>query len=1132
MKTVPRLTPLNRTENGVALILTLSFIVLATILIVGFVVSMRTERQAAASMANHEKVKVVAEVGLEHAIALLQKNIPQPAVPGATPTASSGTNWYINPGQLTTVSSTATATIPLHSGNSTSTTDPNLNRLKLDGTHYDILGTGEPMRMAWINLLKDPSKAASATNPMMGRYAFWIDDENNKINLNTAGQKIYTSTSSGRFTNGNPTLRLAGGNYTLGHPASVELEVLSGLTAQDVTDLIATTSSRQLGSVQDVKEFVSSGSPQAFYEANKFSLTHFNSDPEFNAFGKSRIFFAGSMAYPYSYGSTSVPNLFWDTGYAYRSEATTSGTTQANVVDPTEPLIFHSDLMQSWDTYGFNGSTSSPGRPTTAAVATILNGAGNPAATTARRILTYLNTPFPGYTKSFVQKFGVREANQIAWNIYGMAAAATTPNTKTKSGAWANTTALKSSPAPAFGGKCRWAACLWDAWDPTTNAPLLNAAGETVKILPQSRSPFISKVGVGAYLTNKPVTGPNDPSGFMKNSAGIVATSSNTPSASSQIYGVRINFAFEWFLPKGYQGFQSASGWDPANDRVWVVHFEAKFNGQKIVLTSLTDSNALDTMLRGSDGPMEYKAPASPMDPNASSDGQRMATVNLGALSTGDATQSPTQSTGWPKVNTPPSNLGFGYTWDAVATPTMTISDIKIRFVASAGILDSLDPAAAGKRDLIPYQISPMRDIDRTSAIDTGFESGDATTGAISFPGTIVLQTGGAAGADTSAFGMGWRGGVGSINETNSVWCVMETADPRVNQLATDWKKSETPTKIYGTKEGNTCGIRTVGAYPVSSTDGDESKLAFPDVSLATTGRPHDTDKALSSVGWLSTVSTGMQSGKPWRTLKFQPGGGQIVAGDPPDYLLMDLFAVPFNSLTLPAGQKFPNLTGAGPRTYMNATSGKVNVNAGIFPTGASFAPPQRTLPLQALFQNTYRGSTKIDASAAQTIASAVAGGGPYTYPGQICEVAGVADTGANEWEKEALIRNLGSLLTTRSNAFSVWGVAQTIKKIPRNLSGAGARPDEFQSGDQVTGERRFRAVVERYVWRGVDGIVGNAETDSSGAYSQLGANAWLGSPTNTKDGTDPLATSFEQSYNPQAAVMKYRVRSFEFVDE
>ncbi len=25
-----------------------------------------------------------------------------------------------------------------------------------------------------------------ATNPIIGRYGFWIDDENNKINLNTA----------------------------------------------------------------------------------------------------------------------------------------------------------------------------------------------------------------------------------------------------------------------------------------------------------------------------------------------------------------------------------------------------------------------------------------------------------------------------------------------------------------------------------------------------------------------------------------------------------------------------------------------------------------------------------------------------------------------------------------------------------------------------------------------------------------------------------------------------------------------------------------------------------------------------------------------------------------------------------
>ena len=45
-------------ERGIALVLTLAILAIATILVVGFVTSMRTERQAAASMSNNASAAI------------------------------------------------------------------------------------------------------------------------------------------------------------------------------------------------------------------------------------------------------------------------------------------------------------------------------------------------------------------------------------------------------------------------------------------------------------------------------------------------------------------------------------------------------------------------------------------------------------------------------------------------------------------------------------------------------------------------------------------------------------------------------------------------------------------------------------------------------------------------------------------------------------------------------------------------------------------------------------------------------------------------------------------------------------------------------------------------------------------
>jgi hypothetical protein len=199
--------PLRRHHRAIALIVTLVSLVIATILIVAFVTTMRTERRAANAVANDERSKLIAQTAVQHAMALLNKNIPQPVplgyvsgvTSGSTTATATGTppvNWMINPGLLTLYTGAAGSTpryVPLSTDTNSASpaTVPtgdvvNLNARLLTTNGYPIIPTGDALPMNWVYVSQDPTAVASATNPIIGRYAFWMDDENNKININTA----------------------------------------------------------------------------------------------------------------------------------------------------------------------------------------------------------------------------------------------------------------------------------------------------------------------------------------------------------------------------------------------------------------------------------------------------------------------------------------------------------------------------------------------------------------------------------------------------------------------------------------------------------------------------------------------------------------------------------------------------------------------------------------------------------------------------------------------------------------------------------------------------------------------------------------------------------------------------------
>jgi hypothetical protein len=1088
-----RLPTNRRNQRGIALVLTLAILLIATILVVGFVTSMRTERQAAASIANNANAMMIAQATVDHAITILDKNIPQPVPPGGS--IANPTNWTISPGLLTTITGTAAPIqIPLSSGAPAPAPAVNaeLNVPMLSGSGYTILPTSASMQVAWIPMLKDPSSASSGNNQIVGRYAFWIDDENSKINVNTAYGKpatagSYSTINTNSYTYGVPsfvipipappaplTIPTVDNPYSLGHPSSVGLDVLSGINRDT---LWADRLQRQLYSPSEISRY------GVNYEQNKFWITTLSRDPEFNVFGKSRIFIADSTF------QSPVTNL-GSVGFAFAPE---SSSTVATLRDPNELLTFHGDG---------NGPTS-----------TSIDPAKNPTVAAVTEIARFLNTPWPGYQHTFVEKWsttpgiaddrGRREAQQVAWNIYGMADSAANEITN---GEWSNQTPVAVQPAPA---PIRFAAMLWDG-------PKVDATWPSSRILPQTRSPYVNKMAISFIATQ-----------FTRPNSGTFVSEPPTLKGTTK-YVVNVRLAPQIYLPLGYQGTQyfntstgAADSWRVGDDVIYLTHLEATIDdgsgagGRRVIWSSETPADD-GSLYHDQTGGTKLKTVSGNnsvpvLIPNSQS-------IAFNASTTAWDFSSKDNTVGV----SPSRTISFIFDSGSTNQPC-SISNVKVRFVVTGGV----------GANITPYQISPIRDIDGAA----GFEPATtADSGSIILPPFQIPTTSIAA-------------------NTPEYWMSVETLDPRVNQHGTpvagatandDWQAVSTSPSIIApfSPSRNT---RLSANYPTVGPAGDETKLAWLDASpYIGSGtsktrwgmRPAHIASRMPSIGLLSCLSTGIQSSVAWRTLRFQP-----TTDDPPDWLLLDLFAVPFNRRSFTGSNKYADPAPA-PVTYMNSTAGKININTTIFPSSFALPAATRDLPLKALLHNMYRpqvASASVTSPDESLLFNNVVtylnakSSHTFDYPGEICQVPGFSDTGNYDWEKEVLIRDLASLMTTRSNTFSVYGVAQTVKKNPANNNasnqglfethGAGAAAD-----DTVTGEKRFHAIVERYVWPGVDGTAGNAQTNAGG-YFQLGATAYLGSTTNTIDATDPSQPTFYQAYNPSAATIKYRVVYFEYLN-
>jgi hypothetical protein len=303
--------------SGVALVLTLAILVLITILVVGFATLMTTERSVARSQYESEAAKAIALNGRDLAVARLRAAIEAGSVNGKT--------WASQPGKISVLDIAGSISIDssidgdmfsksnLSGNNSTGTV--NLNAAGLGGS-YPVAGaagngTGPVMDLDWVNVLRNGStdlSSANATNPVVGRYAFWVDDETAKINFNTAsgvGFAIIKEDGTGDWntdadgdgyadpTNVTWTKPKAEGTPTWnsrsdgpGQPTEIELSAL-GYSQAEIAKISARA--RQLPFLEPRGLLGLVGANATLYESNKFNLTHYSRSPDVNFFGEPRI---------------------------------------------------------------------------------------------------------------------------------------------------------------------------------------------------------------------------------------------------------------------------------------------------------------------------------------------------------------------------------------------------------------------------------------------------------------------------------------------------------------------------------------------------------------------------------------------------------------------------------------------------------------------------------------------------------------------------------------------------------------------------------------------------------------------------------------------------------------------------
>lgn len=1012
-------------------------------------------------------------------------------------------------------------------GPDTATPDENnvdLNRRLMDGS-YPIAApasgqTQATMKIGWINLPGHPGEAPSATNPITGRIAFWVDDESCKVNINTAdGSQKNTRESFG-----------------FGTPSEISLQALktadgTPLTAAQARDIASYAWSKGFNSTAEIGRVASI--PVGFYEANRFNITYYSKTPELTFYGEPRIQLLPTLAETNVTYTTLTGPYALTTNPLYAGSST--GTLNAQVAERIDFIYPTSRQLPTGDLYTYPTSHTYLGTKMLPQYPLGRNGQSlnTPKQTAANRSANF------AFAYRIAQALDGRDSQDAPfdWPAFGAASA---------------------SPATKYNVRQRDSIALQilDLSDnsvmvdhvrafslPTISHGILGNA-----LSPTSRIGIVCGIGRTPKLTELLITvdtGTADPFG----------TGHSVPFMQPRI-------AMEFYFPKYYEGVplenpyagSDVSQWRPGNKDVRTKEYndpdpaktEPAFFRTSVM--NEEDIGAATPKLLVDDITQFVPGEPSPLDPNTYWQ-NTLLRINGVDLAGNPAYSEYTK----PNTANPASPLK-----KAMKDPSQSAASANHSYAATTedgqNFFQGVQISRTSTRMPILELIAPSELADSWGpGVYHGQES--PSKGTIPYFGTVGGGTftieGGVAFRSHTASGATWFNfefapldslrndtytgesvttikntlmkAVIPVNLTAPDSYSVRVADPLVNKFPGDWiiDDGENTLLLPATNNRKPSiysrgGIGVDPDFPSTTTtrfpssfDGDN-----PEFRPGGGGDPlslwmprqdirYPKQSRFPSVGALNYIRTGMipddlsvsldlQKGVPFRSLNLSSESSS--QGTYPDWAIFDLFTVPF------VPQR-PYLLGdaATPKrrlTYGGATEGKLNINNPLVPypfgetvTGVSQVPPDRTAPLEALFLN-IRTSTRydsggepvydtIDLDKAAEIRGKVqdylAANGPFRLPGELAEVPGINDytyTGvaANARSRNDLMREVIGATTTQSNIFSVWVVTQSIRKNPRNKNFG-----VYEKGDSILGETRRRYIIERHIDYGRDGVPGNA---------------------------------------------------------
>jgi hypothetical protein len=248
-------------------------VLLTVIVLAGFVttqLSMQSSRSQLAAFTASE----MAQDATDQAIGLLRY-------------ATTGTNqWVTQPGQITLYepgNTNEVLSIALHSGLAASVTNGvNANAASIQNStegsiSYDIANS---MPLQWIYVRQNGERSTSSgyitNNPVVGRYAFWVDDESSKININTAWTRSAANTN------------------IASHASKIPLQgAFTNLTDAQLSQVTGYRANRFFSSQLDILKSFGTNAPLLADDIRraKFWTTHVNSSPssELTYFGEPKI---------------------------------------------------------------------------------------------------------------------------------------------------------------------------------------------------------------------------------------------------------------------------------------------------------------------------------------------------------------------------------------------------------------------------------------------------------------------------------------------------------------------------------------------------------------------------------------------------------------------------------------------------------------------------------------------------------------------------------------------------------------------------------------------------------------------------------------------------------------------------